>query len=189
MGDGHQGLPPPDWARIQPPDHWSGRAVDPMGLRGVPSGDSKQWGGVVNQHFVNAAGTGVLEDDAQLIRVQTADQYPRPWMIAGNLETDNATFALDNAKWKCFLEVTQGAGNASLRQLIDLRALVALAAPFYGPVVMGARFSRPWFVNPGALVANNMFARVIQVFIDSTVVDTIITTTAVCTPIAAGWGL
>lgn len=186
---GGNGMSKPDWGSLSPRllDH--SRAVDPMGLRGVPSGDSKQWGGVVSQHFKNAAGTGVLQDMAQLIRVCTEDLYPRPWMIVGNLEADNNVFALDANTWKVFLEVTQGAGNASLRQLIDIRALIALAAPFYGPVVNGTRFSKPWFVNTGALVAQNMFARVIQVFIDSPVTDTIVNTTAVCCPVAAGWGL
>jgi hypothetical protein len=184
------GMSNPDWAKIEPPKEWSGRGYDPMGRHNVPSGDPTRWGYRVSQHFHSDSEsfTGVLESD-QLIRTQTQDVYPRPWMLVGSIIATNEMWALDAATWKAYLEITQGAGQAQFRHFVDLRALVTLAAPFYVPVPEGDRFGRPFFINPGAVIGSNVFVRVIQALVASAVVDSTIDTAVVTTPIAAGWGL
>jgi hypothetical protein len=148
----------------------------------TPLGDPARWGG---ESEAIVLPDGVFASN-QLIRTQCFDPYARTWQLLGTLRAPAAAWALDAASWVAALEVTMGTGQVTVLHQFNLRALVALAAPFY--VTDG--LTKPWAIG-GGLIGRAISARVIHTMTGAETLTgpTPIAATALITPLAAGSGI
>jgi hypothetical protein len=91
-------------------------------------------------------------------------------------------------EWFVYLELTMGVGQNTVIQRLNLRSLIALAAPWYGEVSSGSDLVRPWYVS-GAAIGRAWSARVIQVLTVEPPLNSRVITSALTTPLAAGSGI
>lgn len=121
-------LPAPDWNRyaVRSRANYTGppqRAV----------GSPLRWGGRSELVATVPANSIRVFETQQFMRVQAADTYARSWSLCGTLRASSALFTvfansdpLIGPGWWASLVVTQGAGQATVTQRIDLRALTTL---------------------------------------------------------------
>jgi hypothetical protein len=146
-------------------------------------GDPVRWGGQETT-IVNPVGTFPSQ---QLVRVQTRDPYTRSWQMLGTLSAALDVWAADAASWKAGLEIAMGVGQTTVYHTIDLRALVALAAPFY--ISPDGGITRPWFMS-GGLLGRAISVRIVHTLNTETfAAPREITVAAMVTAFAAGSGL
>lgn len=144
----------------------------------TPLGDPARWGG---REAVVVGPLGTFADPG-LIRVQTFDPYSRLWSLLGTLSAPADVWALDSTEWQATLEVAMGAGQTTVVHRFNLRALVALAAPWYAVDLV----TKPWVVT-GGVIARAYSARVVHTLNTDAFNDTrIISGAALTTPLAAG---
>jgi hypothetical protein len=142
-------------------------------------GDPARWGGE-SVELITADGVFAGQ---QLIRVQTRDPYARTWQLLGTLSAPAVMWALDAASWVAELEVTMGTGQVTVLHRFNLRALIALASPWY--VTDG--LVRPWAIG-GGLIGRALSARVVHTMVSAETITgpTPVSATALITPLAAG---
>jgi hypothetical protein len=114
------------------------------------------------------------------------DPYARTWQLIGTVTAPAAVWALDAASWTAALEVLMGTGQVTVFHRFDLRALIALAAPWY--VTDG--LTKPWAIG-GGLIGRALSARVVHALngAETLTGPTPIRTNALITPLAAGTGI
>lgn len=160
------------------------RATSGSGAMHTPLGDPARWGGEVKTVVTP---TGTFETGGQLIRVQTLDPYSRSWQMLGTLSALLDVWASDAASWKAGLEIGMGVGQTTVYHTVDLRSLVALAAPFY--ISPDGGITRPWVMS-GGLLARAISARVVHTLATETFAgERTITTAALLSGFAIGTGL
>lgn len=178
----------PEWERYLGVDS---RAADGLGRHFTPLGDPSRWGGNDTSVLPSGlySGAGIEVGGQQLIRVQTQDPYARAWMISGTVYASDYMWSRDADKWQIALELTMGAGQATVIQRFDLRSLISLAAPWYLPTD-NLNLNRP-FVICGGIYGRAVSARAVHILKNGVkVIDPEpVTTNALIAPIAAGSGI
>ena len=161
----------PDWGRSQ---------VN-SATKTAPVGNPTMWG---NQLLfpIEADTTVHRYQTAQIIQTAVRDSYARPWTLAGTLSMplgmsglpDAAGFlALGLDTWACFLNVVMGVGQTHIIHNINLRALIAIQAPFYAtfnemqftgslPTPTSPEIV-PFVIGADALIGNTIQAQLIVV--------------------------
>lgn len=183
-------VPPPDWGRYA--SAVRSRAQDSTGQSHTPLGDPTKWGGTdLAELFDPAPDPTRTFAGQQFLRVQALDTYSRSWALVGTLQVVQAMWAVPAADWTATLEVTQGVGQATIVQQLDLRLLTTIGLAVYRPQIIpvgAGNLEVRSFAAIGALIGQQLAMRIIHTVIAGSVIkDT--TTTVLVTPFAAGSGL
>jgi hypothetical protein len=138
------------------------RANDTVGTSWSPIGDPTRWGSR-DDVTLPVVGEGSVASIAtqQLVRVQAIDKYSRNFQIIGNIALPQAVWDLDDAALKIGLQVTMGVGQDMMLQTFNVRALIALCAPFYIDGGAGAGQVVKAFAVSGGVVGNTINAQVV----------------------------
>jgi len=175
----------PDWIRY---GGVHSRAADPAGVSQTPLGDATLWGNNSRVRIpLDALGQFATQ---QLVRVQTVDQYSRNWHILGNVVAEQEFWDASDTNVTIALEVTMGVGYATVLQQFNLRALVALADPWYLDGQNGNRVVKSWVIS-GGLIGRALSARVVINTLIAPVLedDQFVDVSALISPFAAGFGI
>lgn len=159
------------------------RASDTEGRSWSRLGDPMRWGSDSTVRVPAQLGTFASQ---QLIRVQCADNYARNWQIVGNVSANTEIWSISEADLQIVLEVALNAGQATLLQYFNLRALIDLAAPWYVDGGFGSlNLTKAWAIA-GGLVGHALQARVLVRALNATHIETTHTIgiTAVASPYA-----
>jgi hypothetical protein len=164
----------------------SSRAGDNTGESWSQLGDPMRWGS--DGSVVVPAQLGTFTSQ-QLVRVQCSDAYARNWQLVGTL-TATELWAISEADLQMYLQVQLSAGQASLVQNFNLRALVDLAAPWYVDGGDGVREVKSWVIA-GGIIGHALAARLVVRTLNAVHIETTHTVgvTALVSPYAAGFPL
>jgi hypothetical protein len=163
------------------------RAFDGLGRSHTPLGDPARWGAHVESLLTGGTGTFVLPAQ-QLCRAETVDPYARVWLLTGTMTATAEAWAQDDATWIAGLEVTAGIGQNTLVQTFNLRALVALAAPYYVDAVAGDAVTKAWCIS-GAVYGKAVNVRAVHKLVNSELVASPVGVSCNLAAVAAGYPL
>lgn len=182
-------FPEPDWSHFAV----KSRAQDSTGLSHSPLGDPIRWGG---QMVTPLAAPALGSEDTfseQFLRVQASDTYPRSWALLGTLRMPAAVWSVPPLGTTfARLEVTQGVGQSTVVQELDLRLLTDIGLQVYSPRFSGPGdiFESRAFAAIGGIIGNAVSVRMHYILFAAApgwpgeaVCDCILT------PFAAGTGL
>ena len=180
---GQGDLPPPDWDRVIVKSRAQGGATSPLG-------DPLRWGAMDQRVIAPPVLPVEVTETGQIIRVQALDGYPRNWSFAGNLTLPATTWAAPVPDFGVVMEVTQGTGQATVVQEINLRLLTTIGLSVYQPQNPGLGLETRSFAGIGAIIGNAIGVRLrYGAVLGVPGLPATVSTTIILTPYAAGSGL
>lgn len=153
----------PNFARVL---NVNSRADQRDGRNHTEHGDPIRWGAGAD---VRVEQSNAIVYTEQIIRVDRITPYPCNWQMVGTLAMPLAWYGspLESQEWAGYLEILMGTGQTMITHIVNLRALINLAADpsmletgknWYLPQLMGANAVLPW-VLPGGVIGKSIQVR------------------------------